>query len=83
MYDKQGYKGHFTPDFPCTSFSDNAGQKGIIENVKLAYYNTDVMDDCPYLLPVYIFEGTSEGSQFTAMVYALEEDCYTVTGGTT
>ncbi|MBR3459816.1 MAG: hypothetical protein IKH21_03375 [Clostridia bacterium] len=63
--------------------SDNAGQKGIIENVKLAYYNTDVMDDCPYLLPVYIFEGTSEGSQFTAMVYALEEDCYTVTGGTT
>ncbi|MBQ3849004.1 MAG: hypothetical protein II747_00975 [Clostridia bacterium] len=51
--------------------------------MKLAYYNTDVMDDCPYLLPVYIFEGTSEGSQFTAMVYALEEDCYTVTGGTT
>lgn len=59
-------------------FSDVAGSFGVIESVELSYYNTEVMDECPYLVPVYIFKGSSGGTEISAIVFALEDECYTV-----
>lgn len=51
---------------------DGHDGRGVITSAKLAYYNTNVADASPYLVPVYIFEGESNGEAFTAVTYAIE-----------
>lgn len=51
---------------------------GTVESVELAYYNREVMDDCPYLIPVYVFRGTSGKGQFTGVVIALKDSDYNI-----
>jgi hypothetical protein len=56
--------------------SGEVGESGIINKIELKYYNRDVMDDTPYVVPVYVFSGTSGEGEFTAVVTALLSENY-------
>jgi hypothetical protein len=45
---------------------------GIVNNVKLVYYNMEVTANAKVLLPVYVVSGTCESGDFTAVTYALD-----------
>ncbi|MBR6006985.1 MAG: hypothetical protein IK064_05095 [Clostridia bacterium] len=60
--------------------SGNTSDTGVIDSAELMYYNREAMDSSTYLIPVYVLHGTSGEGQFTAVVIAVDENCYTVTG---
>lgn len=53
--------------------------RGTIQSARLAYYHTN--DDAPFLLPVYIFEGESDGKPFTVYAYAIGLKYFTFEDG--
>lgn len=57
---------------------DEVQQSGVINEVSLQFYNREVADSSPYLVPVYVFKGTSGDTEFTAVVTALSADSYNI-----
>lgn len=47
-----------------------------VKTAKLVYYNMEIMDASPYLIPVYVFEGYSGRGEFVATTYAIDEQYF-------
>lgn len=58
--------------------SGDVGESGEINKIEIKYYNREVMDDTPYVVPVYVFSGTSGEGEFTAVVTALSSENYVI-----
>ena len=56
--------------------SGDVDNRGTVKTARLVYYNMEVMDASPYLIPVYVFEGHSGRGDFIAVTYAIDEQYF-------
>lgn len=60
----------------------DVNSRGTVKTARLVYYNMEVMDASPYLIPVYVFEGHSGKGEFIAVTYAIDEQYFSFSNQT-